>query len=132
MLALSLLALLLLQLLTGCKNATPTNAEINPAGFYTLVAVDGRAVPCRLTHEGMVMIVKSGTFTINGDGTCRSLSTFSVPPNPDIHREVKAIYTQNGAELAMRWEGAGTTKGQVNGNEFTMNNEGMVFSYRKQ
>jgi hypothetical protein len=54
-----------------------------------------------------------------------------VPPHPDVHREVNATYTQNGAELTMRWQRAGMTKGRINGNEFTMNNEGMIFFYRK-
>ena len=129
--ALSLLAVLLLLALTGCKNGTRAPANINPAGVYTLVSVDDKNVPCNVTHEGATLTVKSGVFTINPDGTCRSLSIFSVPPNPDVRREVKATYTQTGAELTMRWEGAGMTKGQINGSTFTMNNEGMIFSYRK-
>jgi hypothetical protein len=128
-LALSLLAVLMLLALTGC-NATTTTI-INPAGDYTLVSVDGKAVPCSLTHEGVAMVVKSGSLTINADGTCRSLSIFAVPPYPDVHRDVKATYTRQGAELTMRWQRAGMTKGQVKGNEFTMNNEGMIFFYRK-
>lgn len=56
---------------------------------------------------------------------------FSVPPHKDTNREVKATYTQKGAELTMQWERAGMTKGQINGNQFTMTNEGMVLSYRK-
>lgn len=130
-LALSLLAVLLLLALTGCKNTATTAAAINPAGVYTLVSVDGKTVPCSLTHEGAAMIVKSGSMIFNGDGTCRSLSVFAVPPYKDVHREVKATYTQKGAELTMRWIGAGMTKGQIAGNEFTMNNEGMIFFYRK-
>jgi hypothetical protein len=128
--AISLLALLLLAL-TGCKHETTTTAEINPAGVYTLVSVDGQNVPCNLTHEGVTMTVKSGVFTINADGTCVSLMTFFVSPHPDARREVKANYTQQGTELTMHWQGAGMTKGQINGNEFAMNNEGMVFVYRK-
>jgi hypothetical protein len=31
----------------------------------------------------------------------------------------------------MRWDGAGMTTGSVDGNIFTMHNEGMVFVYRK-
>ena len=54
-----------------------------------------------------------------------------MPPHPDVHRVVNATFTQNGAELTLRWQGAGITKGQVNGTEFTMNNEGMIFLYRK-
>ena len=131
LLALSLLAVLLMLALTGCKNSPRATAAIHPAGVYTLISVDGKSVPCNLTHEGVAMIVKSGGFTINADGTCRSLSIFSVPPHPDVHREVNATYTQNGAELTMRWQRAGMTKGRINGNEFTMNNEGMIFFYRK-
>jgi hypothetical protein len=129
--ALSLLALLLLFASTGCKNETRAATAINAAGVYTLVSVDGKNVPCSLTHEGVAMIVKSGSFIINTDGSCISHSVFAVPPHQDINREVKATYTQQGAELTMRWQGAGTTKGQINGDEFTMNNEGMIFSYRK-
>jgi len=107
-LALGLLAVLLLLALTGCKS-----------------------VPCNLTHEDAAMVVKSGSLTFNADGTCRSFSIFSLPPHPDIQREVNATCTQNGAELTLRWNGAGITQGQLHGDTFTMNNEGMIFCYRK-
>jgi len=129
--ALSLLMIFLLLALTGCKNISSAPAAINPAGVYNLVSVDGKSVPCNLQHEGVAMIVKSGSLTITTNGTCRSLSTFAVPPHPDIHRVVNATYRQSGTELTMHWKGAGTTKGQINGNKFTMNNEGMIFFYRK-
>ena len=128
--ALIVLTVLLLLLFTGCKEE-PRTSDINPPGTYELVMVDGNSVPCQLTHEGVDMIVKSGSIIINADGTCRSLSTFAVPPHPDVHREVNATYTQSGAELTMFWQGAGMTKGKVDGNQFTMNNEGMIFTYRK-
>jgi hypothetical protein len=130
-LAMCLLAVILLLASTGCKNETRATTAINPAGGYTLVSVDGKNVPSNLIHEGVAMIVKSGSLIINTDGTCISHSVFAVPPHQDINREVKATYTQQGAELTMRWQGAGMTKGQINGNTFTMNNEGMIFSYRK-
>jgi len=57
--------------------------------------------------------------------------SFSVEPSKEMTREVKAAYTQEGSTLTMKWEGAGTTTGTVHGDTFTMNNEGMVFSYRK-
>lgn len=129
--ALSLLAVVLLLALTGCKHETPATAAINPAGAYTLVTVDGQSVPCSVKHEGAALSIKSGVFTITADGSCRSLMNFSVPERGDMSREVKATYTQKGAELTMQWEGAGLTRGQLNGNQFTMTNEGMVLSYRK-
>ena len=130
--ALLALATLLLIALTGCKSGNDTTANIDPTGTYTLVSVDGKSVPCNLTHEGAAMTVNYGKFTINTNGTCVSLINFSVAGHPAINREVKASYTLSGAELTMKWERAGVTTGKVNGERFTMNNEGMIFSYQKQ
>ena len=95
------------------------------------MSVDGKQVPCALTHEGTTLTVKSGVFTISGDGTCSSKIIFSVPSNGDVNREVKATYTRQGAKLTMKWEGAGITMGTVEGNTFTMDNQGMTFTYQK-
>ena len=127
---LGLLAVLMLFASAGCQKEART-AALDPAGTYNLVSVDGKNVPCSLTHEGVTPTIKSGVFTINTNGSCRSLITFSVPERGDMNREVNASYTLNGAELTMQWEGAGMTKGQIHGNQFSMTNEGMVFFYQK-
>jgi hypothetical protein len=57
--------------------------------------------------------------------------TFSLPSGADASREVSASYTREGSKLTMTWTGAGTTIGSVEGNTFTMDNEGMIFAYRK-
>jgi len=126
-----LLALFLALAWAGCKQDAKVSADTNPTGTYTLASVDGKQVPCALTHEGATMTVKSGVFIINGDGTCSSKITFSMPAQGDVSREVKAAYTRQGTKLTMKWEGAGTTMGNVESNTFTMDNEGMVFAYRK-
>ena len=131
MLAPCLISACLLLAGAGCKNEAGHQAGFDPAGVYTLVNVDGKNIPCDVSHEGALLTVKSGTFTITADNHCISQSTFCVPPHEDINRVVKATYTCHGTELTMRWEGAGVTKGNVNGNTFTMNNEGMIFGYRK-
>jgi len=130
--------LLLMALgLTGCNQTSQSSVNTGPiaetqiAGDYALISVDGKAVPCVLSHEGQDVTVKSGKFTINADGTCQSLSTFSVPSHSDVNRVVEATYTRSGAELTMTWKGAGMTKGTISGDSFTMNNEGMIFVYRK-
>jgi hypothetical protein len=93
--------------------------------------VNGQPVPCVVSHEGHDVTVKTGAFSINADGTCHSESIFAVEHYADVHRVVDASYTTSGTELTMRWKGAGVTKGSVDGNTFTMNNEGMIFVYRK-
>ncbi len=116
---------------TGCKNEAGNNVNLDPTGVYTLVSVDGKSLPCSLDHEGAVLTIKSGLFTITADSNCSSQITFSVPTRGNLSREVKATYTRQGAELTMQWEGAGVTMGKVNANTFTMTNEGTVFAYQK-
>jgi hypothetical protein len=106
-------------------------AETDPVGNYNLVSVDGKTVPCTVTHEGNTMTVKSGRFDINADGSCVSRIAFSIGGGGENSREVKAAYTRDGATLTMKWEGAGMTTGTIERGGFTMNNEGMIFAYRK-
>jgi hypothetical protein len=129
--ALSLLLVVLLLALTGCKQETRSAADLDPAGEYTLISVDGNSLPCSLTHAGTSSTIKSGSLTLNPDGSCRSLITFSVPRAGEVRREVKATCERQQAELTMHWDGAGVTMGHINGNQFTMTNEGMVFGYQK-
>ena len=77
------------------------------------------------------MQIRSGSFTINADGTCASKMVFSVQSGPEATHEVSATYTKEGSKLTMQWKGAGKTMGTLDGNTFTMNNEGMVFVYKK-
>ena len=137
-LRLCLLPLFMVVVCAGCKQegkvaadtktvAAPA-ADINPVGTYALVTVDGNKVPCTVQHEGHAMTVNSGSFIINADGTCSSKMFLA---GRDAAIEVKATYTREGPKLTMQWQGAGLTIGTVEGDTFTMNNEGMVFAYRK-
>ena len=126
-----LLPLFIVIVWSGCKPDAKVAADTNPAGAYTLVSVDGNKVPCTLEHQGAKLMIKSGTFIIYVDGTCSSKVVFSPPTGGDSSREVKATYTRQGSTLTMKWEGAGVTTGTVDGDTFTMNNEGMIFAYRK-
>jgi hypothetical protein len=123
--------LLILLALPACKPAPTMTNQVNPAGTYSLVSVDGKTVPCEIQHEGHKLTIKSGTFIISADGTCSSKMVFTPPSGGDATREVKASFTRNGARLTMKWEGAGTTVGTVEGDLFRMNNEGMVLAYKK-
>ena len=130
-LALCLLVAGLLLAVIGCKPQANPRANLDPSGVYSLVNVNDKRVPCELVHEGVTLTVKSGVFTIMADGRCTSQMTFSLPSRGDMSKEVKAAFTQQGTELIMHWEGAGTTVGSVHGNTFIMTNEDMVLAYRK-
>jgi hypothetical protein len=118
-------------LFSACKQEVKVTGASDPTGVYALVAVNGNQMPASISHEGTSLQVRSGSFTIKGDGTCSTKTVFVPPTGSEATREVSATYTRDGAKLTMRWQGAGTTTGTVEGNTFTMNNEGMVFVYRK-
>jgi hypothetical protein len=121
--------------LVACQQKVENANVIYPAADYTgnykLVAVDGATVPATVSHDGREMLVRSGTFEINADGTCVSKTIFSPQSGYEVSRVANAIYTRNGSELKMRWEGAGNTTGTIEGDTFTMDNHGMVFVYKK-
>jgi len=117
--------------LTMLPRQLPAAGETDFTGVYKLVSVDGKTVPASITHESVTMQVRSGSFTINADGTCASKMFFSVQSGSEMMREVSATYTKEGSKLAMQWKGAGKTTGTLDGDTFTMNNEGIVFVYKK-
>lgn len=96
--------------------------------FYALVTVNGSNIPGMVNHGGHDIMLHSGVFTINADGTCTSETVFG---SQKVSRVVTATITREGSTLNMQWKGAGRTKGTIEGDTFTMNNEGMVFIYKK-
>jgi len=140
-----LCALAACVLLSGCRRAeTPRPATpASPpaaadaaklpdiAGSYTLVSINGTPLPFTVTHEGPGIQVTSGTFTIRPDDTCASVVAFLMPSGQAQSREVSATYTRDGSKLTMQWQGAGVTICTVEGDTFTMDNEGQLFLYRR-
>ena len=118
--------------LSACQQKTAGVSGTDATGIYTLLSVDGAEVPADVSHGDVPVRVVSGVFTISVDGTCSSKVVFGPPEGDEMIREVNATYTQEGPKLTMEWEGAGTTEGTVEGDSFTMNNEGMIFAYKKE
>jgi hypothetical protein len=101
------------------------------AGTYALESVNGGKLPFAMTHDGVTITIRAGSFVIKDDGTCSSRMTFVVPSGEEMTRDVAGTYTREGATLTITWAGAGTTTGTVEGKTFTMDNEGMVLVYRR-
>jgi hypothetical protein len=118
-------------LLSACKQETKVVAAADPTGVYALVSVNANPVPASVSHDGTTLQVRSGSFTIKADGTCGTKTVFVPPSGTEATREVSATYTKEGSKLTMQWQGAGMTTGTIEGNTFTMHNEGMVFVYKK-
>jgi hypothetical protein len=101
------------------------------SGVYELVKIGGNKVPAKISHDGAVLEIRAGAFTISADGQCKSKMTFVPPSGVESTLERKATYSREGPRLNMQWQGAGRTQGTVEGNTFTMENEGMVLVYQK-
>jgi uncharacterized lipoprotein YajG len=118
-------------LLTACAFRQGTAPAADITGTYALVSVNGKPLPASVAHGKDPLEVRSGNLTINSDGTCASTIVFVPPSGKEVTRNVTATYTREGSTLNMQWKGAGQTTGTVQGNTFTMHNEGMLFAYRK-
>jgi hypothetical protein len=118
-------------LFSACTKHESAQKETDFTGVYVLVSVNGNPVPANITHESAVLQVRSGTFTINADGTCSTRTVIIPPSGTESAREVSATYTKEGPKLIMQWAGAGQTIGTIQGGTFTMDNEGMLLVYKK-
>lgn len=117
--------------LVACQGVVDSVERNDIAGIYYLVAVDGSAVPGTVSHDGVPLEVRAGTFIISADGTCFSRMHFVPPGGEEMIREVRAQYTREGSRLIMQWENAGMTEGTVEGETFVMDNHGMIFQYKR-
>ena len=118
--------------LAACQEVIRPVGDNDITGIYYLLKVDGTELPSTVSHDGVVMEIRSGTFIISADGTCFSTTRFAVPPGgKEMTREVRAKYVVRDTQLIMTWEGAGTTEGTVAGDIFVMDNHGMIFEYTR-
>ena len=122
----------LVLVLGACATQAEESRAPGIAGVYALVSVDGVEIPGTVDHDGVALELRSGLFTIRGDGSCSPRTVFVPPGGREVVREGNATYTADGPRLTMRWEGAGTTTGVVEGDLFTMDNHGMMFRYRRR
>jgi hypothetical protein len=117
--------------LAACQGTGGPVDGADITGNYYLVKVDGTEIPGNVMHDGTPMEIHSGTFFINDDGTCVSRTQFTPPGHDEQTREVRAKCVVEDSRLIMKWEGAGTTEGTVEGGIFIMDNHGMIFEYTR-
>jgi hypothetical protein len=100
-------------------------------GTYSLVTINGNALPFTPPHEGGAPEIRSSTFTLIADGTFSLTMTYGMPSGEVISRDFSGTYTRGGSVFSFQWTGAGSTTATLEGNTLTMNNEGVLYGYRK-
>lgn len=116
----------------GCANRGSVASEKALETEFILEAVNEIPLPAELDHGGTALIVSSGKMTFRKDGTCVSATVFAAKGGKEIHRTVEADYSVEGSTVKMNWKRAGKTQGTLEGDVFTMNNEGMIFKYHQK
>lgn len=127
----ALLALALI-LLTGCKSKqSESGAAAGAVVTYDLVSIGGQNVPCQITHGQAKLNVISGVFRFGPGGECESSIEFLSANGQTFRKDVSGTYARYGEKVNFRWKRAGRTEGRITDDVFTMNNEGIVFSYKQ-
>ena len=119
------------------RRDAPRPATESGGTTYNLVSIGGQPIPCAPMHGGgQAPQVSGGFFTINDDGTFTGGIQFSNPnvvaiPPSGQGKGQPGTYTREGNTLMMKHPGAGYTPATIEGDTLTMDNEGMLFVYRK-
>jgi hypothetical protein len=117
--------------LVACKPPPGTAESSDPTGTYTLITIDGHELPYAPSHEGeQGPEIVASTFTINADGTFLMKMNYKAGSRSSS-RDFTGTYTFENSTFRFEWDNAGVTSATLEGNTFTMNNEGILFAYRK-
>lgn len=60
-----------------------------------------------------------------------SAMDYTLSSGDSMSRDFKGTYAGEGTDLTLKWEGAGQTRVTIEGSTLSMNNEGMLFTYKK-
>lgn len=118
-----------LLVVAGCKHRAAQAGGLD--AVFELESVNGKTLPAEVHHQGKKLTVVSGRMTFLPESESRSETVFRPESGKEVRRAVSAVYTERQGKLEMQWRGAGRTVGIIEGDTFTMNNEGMIFRYRK-
>ncbi len=108
---------------------TPSGDEV---GTYTLVSLNGTAVPAPAPEGPAGMQVLSGTLTLGQGGTISVTVVFQVPGESSTRSNtVAGSYRRSGNALTFSYSNGGANGGTLNGADLNFLNEGVTWLYRK-
>ncbi len=126
--------------LCSASVARAQGAQKSIAGMYQLVTVDGHAIPFTPVHPdappnaGPGPEVLASTMIMRPDGSFVMAMSYRLPPGREpLFRAMPLTgrWTGEGGAYVGNWDGAGRTPLTLSGDTLTMNNEGMLFAYKK-
>lgn len=106
-----------------------TGAEF---GTYSLMALDDRPVPTSIPEAGGQVEVLSSTLILSAGRKLRMTTTFrpSAGATP-ISNELTGSYTLHGNAFTFTYSSGGRNAGTLDGDTIRMQNEGVVWLFRK-
>ena len=121
------------------RTGVDSSRSIPVAGVYTLVAVDGHALPYELRHEGAPpgappLDVLASTLIVRSDGSFIQAMGYRITTsgaNRFVAQPFSGQFRTDGAALVAKWDGAGLTPVSFARDTMAINNEGIRLQYVK-
>ncbi len=129
--------ILVLLVMAACGGTSPAGpaavaATGDEVGTYTLVSLNGAAVPAPATEGPAGTQVLSGTLTLGQGGTVRVTVVFQIPgETPSRTSDVTGSYRRSGNALTFSYSNGGSNTGTLDGKDLHFLNEGSTWLYRK-
>lgn len=117
--------------LPGCRQGESPAKTSDHVGTYTLATINGNRLPFTPPNEGGAPQIESGAIALLADGSFSSTMTYRMPDGKVGNRGSSGSYTRQGSSFKLEWKGAGVTLGTLEGNTFTIDDDGLKCAYRK-
>ncbi|MEX0892869.1 MAG: hypothetical protein WEB88_11945 [Gemmatimonadota bacterium] len=133
---------------SACASSSPAHQDghparspqSSPAATYELVEIGGHSLPYAPRDPHAPADAPPGPEVVRAilvileDGTFRHRLTFRLPgaDADTIDRELTGTWVPEAPGYRLRWEGAGTTPATLKSDLFTIDNAGLLFSFRRQ
>ena len=126
--------------LAACTARTPGDEAPDPrlasaAGIYVLATIDGHALPHAPTHGGHAAPeVSAATLELAPDGSFRMSMRYRMGSGAKERtgtRDFTGRARVADEAFRLKWDGAGETAARLRGDTLVLDNEGVLFAYRR-
>lgn len=121
-------------LVIACGDST--GPDTSHVGTYTLLSVDGEALPVSFTDGFATIVLTSGHVTLNADGTFADVLSYTVTEGTDSYSDTETYsgtYTRSGSNITFNVTSPDpdTYRMTLSGTTLTQTDGGATLVYRK-